>query len=100
MGRTRTGGDIYLVWRDDASAAGDETQRNLLLRAAARSSPDRVLEGPVPATLLERPGGELAEERTRPLPRSIADQAGVGVQRGGGEPRERLGADATASFGR
>src|SRR5439155_19615519 len=99
MGIPGPGGDLHLVWGDHASAAGDEAQRDLLLCAAAGPGAGGVLEDSVSAAVLERPDGELPEEWAGSLSCGFADSAGVGVQRGGGEPRECLGADAAAAVG-
>src|SRR5271155_398909 len=99
MGSACSGGDLYFLRRDDAGATGDEAQRDIVFCAAARSGSDGVLEGAVPATVLERSGRELAEEWAGSLPGGVAYPPGVGVQFRGDQPCECLGADATAAVG-
>src|ERR1700744_969210 len=97
MGCAGAGRDLQLIWRGHAVVAGDEAQWHLIFFASIGTGADGVLEGSVPATVLERTGGEFTEKRTRSLPGGVSDPAGVGVQPWGSEPRECLWADATAA---
>src|ERR1700733_3360709 len=99
MGSAGAGGDLFVFRRDATGAAVDETEWDIFLCATAGPGADGVLEAAVSPAVLERSGGEFAEEWVGSLSGGVADSAGVGVQCRGGEPCECVGADATAAFG-
>ena len=99
MGCAGTGRDLLVVWGDDAGVQSMKHSGISFFSLPLDQVPTIYWKLLFPQPYWSDLVAILAEEWVGSLPGGVVDSAGVGVQRGSGEPCERLWADAAAAVG-